>query len=78
MMTHSNNIDYSGVQDYKCLRPRIVFNILSNFVSDLADMYKRIITYNFDNDDTRDSFVDLITGLGFEVQPDQSTYAQCK
>lgn len=39
-------------------------------------MYKRLITYNFENDDTRNSFVELITGLGFEEQPDQSTYAQ--
>lgn len=39
-------------------------------------MYKRIITYNFVSDDTRESFVDLLVGLDFEAQPDQSTYAQ--
>lgn len=39
-------------------------------------MYKRIITYNFDNDDTRDAFVDFLVALEFEEQPDQSTYAQ--
>jgi hypothetical protein len=39
-------------------------------------MYKRIITYTFESDDTRDSFVELLLGLGFEEQPDQSTYAQ--
>ncbi len=39
-------------------------------------MYKRIITYNFESDATRDSFVELLQGLGFEEQPDQSTYAQ--
>lgn len=39
-------------------------------------MYQRIVTYNFENDDTRELFVDLLIGLGFEVQPDQSTYAQ--
>jgi hypothetical protein len=39
-------------------------------------MYKRIITYNFVSDDTRASFVEFLTGLDFEEQPDQSTYAQ--
>ncbi len=39
-------------------------------------MYKRLITYNFTNDETRDSFVEMIEGLDFMQQPDQSTYAQ--
>ena len=39
-------------------------------------MYKRIITYTFESDETRESFVELLLGLGFEEQPDQSTYAQ--
>ena len=41
-------------------------------------MYKRIITYNFGSDETRSSFVELLTRLGFEEQPDQSTYAQSR
>lgn len=41
-------------------------------------MYKRMITYNFTDDNTRDSFVKMIETLGFEQQPDQSTYAQPK
>lgn len=41
-------------------------------------MYKRLITYNFENDETRNSFVEFLEGLGFEEQPDQSTYAQRK
>lgn len=39
-------------------------------------MYKRIITYTFEDDETRASFTELLLGLGFEEQPDQSTYAQ--
>lgn len=39
-------------------------------------MYKRLITYNFSNDETRDSFVEMIEALDFMQQPDQSTYAQ--
>lgn len=39
-------------------------------------MYKRLITYNFADDETRDSFVEMIENLGFMQQPDQSTYAQ--
>ena len=39
-------------------------------------MYRRIVTYNFESDETRNSFVELLIGLGFEEQPDQSTYAQ--
>lgn len=39
-------------------------------------MYKRLITYNFANDETRDSFVEMIEDLDFMQQPDQSTYAQ--
>lgn len=39
-------------------------------------MYQRIITYNFVHDETRGSFVEFLVGLGFEEQPDQSTYAQ--
>ena len=30
----------------------------------------------FDNTETRASFTELLLGLGFEEQPDQSTYAQ--
>ena len=39
-------------------------------------MYKRLITYNFSNDETRDLFVEMIEALDFMQQPDQSTYAQ--
>ena len=39
-------------------------------------MYKRIITYTFEHDEARASFTELLLGLGFEEQPDQSTYAQ--
>lgn len=39
-------------------------------------MYKRLITYNFADDETRDSFVEMIEALDFMQQPDQSTYAQ--
>ena len=39
-------------------------------------MDKRIITYTFEDDETRASFTELLLGLGFEEQPDQSTYAQ--
>ncbi len=39
-------------------------------------MYKRLITYNFSDDDTRDLFVEMIEALDFMQQPDQSTYAQ--
>lgn len=37
-------------------------------------MYKAIVTYNFSDNDTRDSFTELLVDLGFENQPDQSTY----
>lgn len=39
-------------------------------------MYKRIITYSFESDETRGAFVELLLSLEFEEQPDQSTYAQ--
>lgn len=38
-------------------------------------MYKALVTYNFSDDKTRDSFTKLLVDLGFENQPDQSTYA---
>ena len=37
-------------------------------------MYKQLITYNFSNDETRESFEDMIEDMGFEKQEDQSTY----
>jgi hypothetical protein len=37
-------------------------------------MYKQLITYNFSNDDTRESFEEMIEDMGFEKQEDQSTY----
>ena len=37
-------------------------------------MYKQLITYNFSNDDTRESFEEMIEDMGFEKQDDQSTY----
>ena len=40
-------------------------------------MYKQLITYNFSNDDTRESFEEMIEDMGFEKQEDQSTYT-CK
>lgn len=39
-------------------------------------MYKRLITYSFSNDETRDLFVEMIEAMDFMQQPDQSTYAQ--
>lgn len=38
-------------------------------------MYKAIITYNFTDDDIRNSFVELLKGLRLINHPDQSTYA---
>ena len=38
-------------------------------------MYKQLITYNFSNDETRESFEEMIENMGFEKQEDQSTYA---
>lgn len=37
-------------------------------------MYKQLITYNFSNDDTRESFEEMIKDMGFDKQEDQSTY----
>ena len=37
-------------------------------------MYKQLITYNFSNDETRESFEEMIEDLGFDKQEDQSTY----
>ena len=36
--------------------------------------YRHILTYNFSDDDTRSSFVELIEGLGYIKAEDQSTY----
>ena len=37
-------------------------------------MYKQLITYNFSNDETRESFEEMIEDMGFEKQEDQSAY----
>ena len=37
-------------------------------------MYKHLITYSFSNDETRESFEEMIEDMGFEKQEDQSTY----
>ena len=37
-------------------------------------MYKQLITYNFSNDETRESFEEMIEDMGFDKQDDQSTY----
>ncbi len=37
-------------------------------------MYKQLITYNFSNDETRESFEEMIENMGFEKQEDLSTY----
>ena len=37
-------------------------------------MYKQLVTYNFSNDETRESFEEMIEDMGFEKQEDQSTY----
>ena len=37
-------------------------------------MFKQLITYNFSNDDTRESFEEMIEDMGFDKQEDQSTY----
>jgi len=36
--------------------------------------YKHILTYNFSEDDTRASFMELVEGLGYMEAEDQSTY----
>lgn len=36
--------------------------------------YKHILTYNFSEDDTRSSFMELVEGLGYIEAEDQSTY----
>lgn len=36
--------------------------------------YKHILTYNFSEDDTRASFMELVEGLGYIEAEDQSTY----
>lgn len=36
--------------------------------------YKHILTYNFSEDDTRSSFMELVEGLGYRAAEDQSTY----
>ena len=36
--------------------------------------YKHILTYNFSEDDTRASFMELVDGLGYTEAEDQSTY----
>ena len=36
--------------------------------------YKAVLTYDFSDDDTRDSFCDLIMGMGFLEASDQSTF----
>ena len=37
-------------------------------------MYKQLITYNFSNDETRESFEEMIEDMGFDKQEYQSTY----
>lgn len=37
-------------------------------------MYKQVLTYTIDDDFTRDSFAELIEGIGFEKAQDQSTW----
>ena len=37
-------------------------------------MYKQLITYNFSNDETRESFEEMIEDMGFDIREDQSTY----
>lgn len=37
-------------------------------------MYKQLVTYNFSNDDTRESFEEMIEDMGFDKQEDQSTF----
>lgn len=37
-------------------------------------MYKQLITYNFSNDETRESFEEMIEDIGFEKQEVQSIY----
>ena len=41
---------------------------------DKFGMYKQLVTYNFSNDETRESFEEMIEDMGFEKQGDQSTY----
>lgn len=37
--------------------------------------YKQVLTYNFSEDDTRNSFEELLNDMGFRNMPDQSTWA---
>lgn len=37
-------------------------------------MYKQLITYNFSNDETRESFEEMIEDMDFDKQEYQSTY----
>ena len=37
-------------------------------------MYKQLITYNFSNDDTRESFEEMIEDMGFDRPDGQTAY----
>lgn len=44
--------------------------------TEIIKAYKRIVTYNFSNNETRESFKSMLDGLKLEIQSDQSTFAQ--
>lgn len=37
--------------------------------------YKQILTFTISDDDSRDSFIELLENMGFKNMPDQSTWA---
>lgn len=57
----------------------------SEFIKEKNMYYRHVLTYNFSDDDTRSSFVELIEEIGYIKAEDQSTYvlpygnqARCK
>lgn len=48
---------------------------INNYLKKVHNMkYRMIITYNFSEDETRSTFVELVDALGFVEAEDQSTY----
>jgi hypothetical protein len=47
---------------------------LATYIKETSMYYRHILTYNFSEDDTRASFMELVEGLGYMEAEDQSTY----
>lgn len=47
---------------------------LATYIKETSMYYKHILTYNFSEDETRASFMELVEGLGYMEAEDQSTY----